>query len=573
MPAKRFPSELSSLYPRHRLQLSFAALNSIYGDMSARGNIVPDDVLRMIFEELEVPAPASGTHHLLGDSDTVLENRRTLGRAACVCKAFYGHAVRVLWRHLDDLVPLLHLLSSFAEVGTGGHPARSGTYMVCDDISSAEFDRLVSYASHVTTVGMRKLRTSPMRDILAATWVHIGRQAQGRPLLPNLRELYWRWSSTHCCGLLYIVSPSLTHLTIMVDPNDGSRWEREAAFKTLLAGVFTTAPGITRIEVEARSSPTIIPATIIARLRSVRRLAIGGQLVTDTDALRPLATLEGLRHLVLGLVQDVVPSFIGFNDLESLTLVQYPRDDLFFRVLASQRLVNLKIGFFVIRSTSSVSRTCEVWAHAFPSLRTISCTFGCLNIPTHSEPLASHIQPLFALPTISSLCLRLGNGQCTISNADIHDIAMAWPGLVTLELSNASSRAADSEGLGVASLLDLALRCPNLKKLRLPLLEISWRDLANSDGYPLLDHGLQDLKLPNCKVEFDQYSLGALLLDRLFPHLKLQLRQSPLTVEPTSGWERLEYNIWLCHRARRQQEQRGRSRGAEASAAVLAQVA
>ncbi len=421
--------------------------------------------------------------------------------------------------------------------------------------------------------------TSPKRDILAATWGHIGRQAQGRPLLPNLRELDWRWTSTHCCGLLYIISPSLTQLTVMVDPSDGSRWEQEAALKTLLAGVFTIAPGITRLGVEARSSRTLIPATIIARLRNVRRLAIGTQMVVDTDALRPLATLEGLKHLVLDLqtavVQDVIPSFVGFNDLESLTLVQHPRDDLFFRVLASPRLVKLDIGVFVIRSTSSVSRTCEVWAHAFPSLRTISCTFCCMNIPTHSEPLARQINPLFALPTISSLCLHLGNGQCTISNADIHDIAMAWPGLVTLELSNASSRAADSEGLGVVSesLLDLALRCPNLKKLHLPLLEISWRDLANSEGYPLLDHGLQDLKLPNCKVEFDQYSLGALLLDRLFPHLKLQLRQSPLTVEPTSGWERLEYNIWLCHRARRQQEQRGRSRGAEASAAVLAQVA
>ncbi len=87
---------------------------SLHGDMSTRSSILSDDVLRMIFEQLELPPPASST---LRAPLLPVESRRTLARSACVCKAFYGHAVRVLWRHLDDLIPLLQLLSSFAKVG------------------------------------------------------------------------------------------------------------------------------------------------------------------------------------------------------------------------------------------------------------------------------------------------------------------------------------------------------------------------------------------------------------------------------------------------------------------------
>ncbi len=142
--------------------------------MSARGNIPPDDVLRIIFEELEVPAPAaSGTYHRLGwETDTVLENRRTLSRAACVCKAFYGHAVRVLWRHLDDLVPLLHLLSTFAEIGTGGHPVRSGTYVsiMLDMLYQTALFIHFMHRWCVTTSRARSLTVWPPTPLMSPQW-------------------------------------------------------------------------------------------------------------------------------------------------------------------------------------------------------------------------------------------------------------------------------------------------------------------------------------------------------------------------------------------------------------------
>ncbi|KAI0718170.1 hypothetical protein C8T65DRAFT_639233 [Cerioporus squamosus] len=550
--------------------------------MFARGNgtTPPDDVLRMIFEQLELPALAPGTDPDSTRRDALLESRRTLGRSACVCKAFYGHAVRVLWRHLDDLLPVLRLLSSFTEVGEN---SKSATYMLCENITSTEFDRLAHYASFVTTVGVRKSGTPTRRRISAATWVHLGRQASGKALLPNLRELSWILTSTECCGLLYIVPPSLTHLTISMRSNDdGDQRAQEMAFRTLLSAVFTIAPDISSLSLETgASSRMAISAAPIARLRHLRTLKFGGRTEISADSLRPLAALEGLQHLVLGSVEDVSPpveveevvsSQIGFNGLETLAVDLHPTQDHMYRHLSSPHLTELKIRVYPLTSTSSFHRTCQAWARAFPSLRTIDCGFFRFDRPER-EPLARVISPLFALPTISSFCLRLAGGEWTVGDADIRDISMAWPNLATLELDFPVSRATNPEWLGIASLLDLALHCPQLRKLRLPLFNMSQTVLVNIDNYPLLDHGLQELKFDRFVVEFDRYSLSALLLDRLFPHL--ELGGSEYAMDPDGGWERVVYSIWLCQRARRQQEQRARpgSRVAEGSAVVLGKVA
>ena len=42
--------------------------------------------------------------------------QETLARCARVCKAFYLPAIRVLWRRLYDLFPLLSLLPSFKKI-------------------------------------------------------------------------------------------------------------------------------------------------------------------------------------------------------------------------------------------------------------------------------------------------------------------------------------------------------------------------------------------------------------------------------------------------------------------------
>ena len=46
------------------------------------------------------------------------ENKRMLASLAVVCRDFHQPAVRILWRTLDTIFPLLELLSTFVKVRT-----------------------------------------------------------------------------------------------------------------------------------------------------------------------------------------------------------------------------------------------------------------------------------------------------------------------------------------------------------------------------------------------------------------------------------------------------------------------
>lgn len=75
------------------------------------------ELLSLIFDSFSVP-------DLLGDIPpdsspsqiSRLTNRAALASCARVCRRLSGHALDVLWHTLDDVMPLLHLFSSFTKV-------------------------------------------------------------------------------------------------------------------------------------------------------------------------------------------------------------------------------------------------------------------------------------------------------------------------------------------------------------------------------------------------------------------------------------------------------------------------
>ena len=77
--------------------------------MSVHPALVTSDVLIHIFEGLL----ATDTQDENGDRI----GRQTLARLARVCVAFHEPSMRLLWRHLDSLHPLLSLLTSYVRVG------------------------------------------------------------------------------------------------------------------------------------------------------------------------------------------------------------------------------------------------------------------------------------------------------------------------------------------------------------------------------------------------------------------------------------------------------------------------
>lgn len=67
-----------------------------------------DDIISAIFEHFDVDET---------DDLHLLVKRRALACSARVCRLFFTPAIRVLWRRLEDLFPLLFLLSAFIKVG------------------------------------------------------------------------------------------------------------------------------------------------------------------------------------------------------------------------------------------------------------------------------------------------------------------------------------------------------------------------------------------------------------------------------------------------------------------------
>ena len=120
----------------------------------------------------------------------------------------------------------------------------------------------------------------------------------------------------------------------------------------------------------------------------------------------------------------------------------------------------------------------------------------------------------------------------------------------------------------MASLIHLARNCPQLKTLDLLPLIFTQTTLEDVESFPLLDHGLRELNIEQVRLDWEQYSLSALLLDRIFPHLEVNARD--IMADPSGGFRRLERCVWLCQQARRQQEQRVRCHAAQDSSSLVA---
>ena len=446
--------------------------------------------------------------------------------------------------------------------------------MISDDVPKTEWARLAFYASHVATVGVRGLfRNNKKRRISPAVWSHIGRLASGKPLLPNLREISWSWTSIQCFALPHIIPPSLRHLTVSVsithsyDSMENGTQESEAAFRMMLLAVFSIAPELASLAIISAKN-ALAP---IGKLHHLQKLTFDEHSKVNANELHALAALRALKHLKLGQadISGVIhPPFAGcgFNNLETLSVEFHPQTAHMYEVFSCPQLDSLDIKRYPATTSLSFHDTCQRWARSFPSLRNIHCDFVHVSHPKNDnrEALGRAISPLFAIPTISSVRLGLVRSHFTVSDADIHDIARAWPGLVTLQLS---LRPPSFEQLSMASLIHLARNCPQLKTLHLLPLMFTQTALEDVESFPLLDHGLRELNIEQVRLDWEQYSLSALLLDRIFPHLDVNARD--IMADPSGGSRRLERCVWLCQQARRQQEQRVRCHAAQDSSSLV----
>ncbi|KZT71700.1 hypothetical protein DAEQUDRAFT_723776 [Daedalea quercina L-15889] len=117
--------------------------------MAPHRAILVHDILLEIFDHLILSSPT--------DSEDQ-RDRPALLNAAVACRRFLDPAMTVLWRKLDDFIPLLALFSSFQAVPLPDFERRSSysyhatAYMFRGDIHDFEWRRFRSYADRVRAI-------------------------------------------------------------------------------------------------------------------------------------------------------------------------------------------------------------------------------------------------------------------------------------------------------------------------------------------------------------------------------------------------------------------------------------
>ncbi|KAI9069373.1 hypothetical protein FKP32DRAFT_73807 [Trametes sanguinea] len=462
------------------------------------------------------------------------DHRRTLARCACVSTAFSQAALPILWRQLPSLVPLLRLFPSYSTPHTVWRGGRRHTVHTLhpERVPLSVLERLKYYGRlirHIYSLPPPRRGWEPFDEIASEAWVSLSDTNDRLPgvFLPNLSHMQLTIrSSMPMQGLHSFLSAIASSLSAFdLRSRDSSFHESTQTSSSLglprvLVDVLSTATTLERFGLVVSDGLHLsLPAfSHIALSKSLRSINLFFRNVQHTfDALMTLASLDTLEDLTLtpGFGKDAILPQVSplarhtfdiplFRNLLSLHVVQNlgtteVHHDL-FRLLRSPTLHTFDIvGTSRSHPTPECLRhSCELWARYFPSLRSFSAKFW------GGDP---------GLIT-----------DVSIGDRDVDAISRAWPQLEILDFAHLAVSPDLETPLGPSSLICLATRCPNLKCVSLPYIDLQrWTGPSSFvlRDCPVLDHGLRTLDFTvylNYGSDYEEH-MYARPIARLFPNV------------------------------------------------------
>ncbi|KZT67150.1 hypothetical protein DAEQUDRAFT_405377 [Daedalea quercina L-15889] len=423
-----------------------------------RGN----DVIQVIFENLSTEP--------MSPVDRWSEERSSLARLAYTCKAFSPCALKILWRSLPSMMPLLSLLASsrgdrlLGGKHVGEVTQRSYSLVLKEPIAPESVLCFKRYASLV-----RVLRVDGLPHYDLAIFSYLEEAGLRSPLLPSLQDLSCRRSRITATTVGWVIGPSLRSFSAInyVDMRYQRNPEGVSKIESLLNGLHLSSPRLEVLEVADRMSCWNL--SIALALSQLRVLDISRSRPCDTDFLRSLAALPRLHTLKIPEITgqpSPVPG--GFRHLMNLAIVG-DVDSLAFAVetIHPHQLRTLSV---MIREPFE----CVDDAHGlFPSIcNRCSRTLEEINIEYDLEPpedeftLTDILEPFHAARNVRVFTLT-SEYKVSFSDADLVAIAKHWPALRALDLDY-------EEGPQLPTLwgiADLAGACPDLEEIALAIVE------------------------------------------------------------------------------------------------------
>ncbi|KAJ7719210.1 hypothetical protein B0H14DRAFT_3629307, partial [Mycena olivaceomarginata] len=205
--------------------------------------------------------------------------RKTLYSAALISRTFSYSALKVLWHRLDNLLPLLRLLSTFK---------RSGSFYVLpgvvDDAAWEVFDRHAAYVREILYQ-----RSAPVNPV-----VYVRLAMHKAVLLPNL-------SRFDCPGANLSPGPDLVLFTspLLVSLRLEAETRSDTDPETFLNMLSVVAAPLAHLTLANYPNSVLSSCTLFRKLQSINLTSLGGPVVTS--AFHDLGSLPVLESLTTDL--------------------------------------------------------------------------------------------------------------------------------------------------------------------------------------------------------------------------------------------------------------------------------
>ncbi|KAH9885800.1 hypothetical protein C8Q73DRAFT_769653 [Cubamyces lactineus] len=491
--------------------------------------------------------------HLGVDALPCMENQTALVQCARVSRTIGPHALRVLWRTLPDIRPLLHLLNvmgfSYGDLASG---TPFHTFPSTIELPPGEWKwrRYRWYASCVIGV-----RSAIDYEALEA-WSDLG----GPPLLPKLQSARFRIDPRSYNRTLRLLTSSIRDLSINFDSTSSRHWEASRYTTTdVLTAAARLAPAVEMLNITFRVPPKDL-CPVLPRFSHLRILVVTGWMTPSLhEAIELLEHLEVL-YVKLYWTRNAEPSMRNLptrrchmvKTLVVLTLSEPITWALQSTEFPLVETVRLEVWPHSSDATDMLTHVMATLRDNAPKMRTLTLTTRSAFTHGDRPPprLVTVIEPLLQHSMLETLSITLkDNYAFALTRDDILSISSAWPNIVNLTLAHAPTRNDDALP-PVTTFLELVNALPQLQTLVLCARfdctgRDNWRD-ASIPAHPLrqLFLGL-DTETGSYRPDKTWRALAA-VLDRCFPNLELKhdlVQPEAVGTQAMETWQGVLYHL------------------------------
>ncbi|KDR79343.1 hypothetical protein GALMADRAFT_137192 [Galerina marginata CBS 339.88] len=468
-----------------------------------------EDIFVQILEHI----PSTDDHLAFPPLNSLDKSRfATLLNIALTCSAFTEPALDKLWRRIDNIICLLKLLPSFRRF-------HHGVYYLNGPILDCHWSLLDKYAKRIWSV-IYMLEA----DIDHSVYVQLARRNQ--PLLPSLRQFSTGVDSPH---LTVFASPSLqrVHLSMSISYN---------AFHP---GPWLYLDTVAQVAPDLRGLSTRFPLSdqalgSISKMKNLLHLNIQKSGRADSSVNSSVfAKFVGLEKLAFLRLASIVSSLntftpvhtsASFPALKTLEIVAFlPHIVPLIQVARFPELHRLHLTSRRGNDDEVVDPDLEesCWRIIFtdlnkrmPNLKELSVYHQVVIVPNQVLAPSSWLGARASASTFAGLLdlnpttVLFGFPFNSLTNADLHMFAEAWPLLTRLHLHAHSIGSID---FGI--FLIIAEELPHLEEIGISL---QTNNLPNPDSLTLHEHPLRNIDVFNSLITNASEETFALCLVRLF---------------------------------------------------------